>query len=62
METIFQDLVDEFGDKNDLVDIFALEVKTLSLENDSIMKKNVGLKNQLMYSKDVFYTIVTEHS
>ena len=62
METIFQDLVDEFGDTNDLVDIFALEVKTLSLENDSIMKKNVGLKNQLKYSKYVFYIVVTEHS
>jgi hypothetical protein len=33
METIFQDLVDDFGDKKDLVDDLVKEVKVLSHEN-----------------------------
>jgi hypothetical protein len=45
METIFQDLVDQFGDKNDFVDDLTKEVKTLSHENVSFKTENAGLKN-----------------
>jgi hypothetical protein len=42
METIFQDLVDDFGNKIDLVNNLMKEVKTLSHENNAL---NIGLKN-----------------
>jgi cell division protein FtsB len=62
METIFQDLVDDFGNKTDLVDDLVKEVKTLSHENVSLKTENAGLKNQLKTAENVFQTVVTEHS
>jgi hypothetical protein len=44
METIFQDLVDDFSDKKDLVDDLVKEVKVLSHENVSLKIENAGLK------------------
>jgi hypothetical protein len=62
METIFQDPVDDFGDKTDLVDDLVMEVKYLSHENVSLKTKNAGLENQLKIAENVFQTIVIEHS
>jgi chromosome segregation ATPase len=41
METIFQDLVDEFGTKTDLVDDLEKEVKNLSHTENVVLKKNI---------------------
>jgi regulator of replication initiation timing len=62
METIFQDLVDDFGDKTNIVDDIVKEVKSLSHENVSLKTENAELKNQLKYVEDVFQTVVTKHS
>jgi cell division septum initiation protein DivIVA len=62
METIFQDLVDDFGNKVDLVDDLVKEVKTLSHKKITLKTENVELKNQLKYAKDMFQTVVTEQS
>jgi hypothetical protein len=45
METIFQDFVDDFSDKKDLVDDLMKEVKFISRENIALKTKNAGLKN-----------------
>jgi hypothetical protein len=41
METIFQDLVDDFGNKTDLVDDLMKEVKTLSHTENVVLKTNI---------------------
>jgi len=45
MEAIFQDLVDDFGNKIDLFDDLVKEVKTLYHENASLKIENAELKN-----------------
>jgi hypothetical protein len=45
METIFQNLVDAFGNKTNLVDDLMKEVKILSHENTALKTKHVELKN-----------------
>jgi hypothetical protein len=43
METIFQDLVDDFGDKTNFVDDLVKEMKSLSHENASSKTDNARL-------------------
>jgi hypothetical protein len=54
METIFQDPMNDFCDKINLVDDIVKEVKSLSHDNDSSKKKNPGMKNKLNTIENVF--------
>jgi hypothetical protein len=54
METIFQDMVDAFGEKTDLVDDLLKELKSLSHEKHSLKVENVGLKTQSKIVEDMF--------
>jgi regulator of replication initiation timing len=62
METIFQDLVNDFHNKIDLVDDLVKEVKSISQENVSLKTKNAGLKNKLKTTEEIFQTAVNDHS
>jgi hypothetical protein len=63
IKTIFQDLVDDFGNKIDLVTDLEKEVKTLShTENVSLNIENAGLKNQLKNEENMFQTAMVEQS
>jgi regulator of replication initiation timing len=62
MDTIFKDLVDDFGNKTNLVDDLMKEVENISLENTTLKTENAGLKKQLKYDKDMFETLVPQHS
>jgi cell division protein FtsB len=63
METIFQYLVDNFGNKTNLVDDLVKELKTLShAKNVALKKENVELKNKLKTANNMFQTIVDEQS
>jgi hypothetical protein len=49
METIFQDLVDEFGNKSDLVNDLEKEVKTLSHTENVVLKTNICRLGRIQY-------------